>query len=73
MMHYDPSDAGKPVEDVYPLYLNAEWYLMKIHVLGRDTEEVCQETTLFVCVSASSHSRPRLSPSSLRPPPPRHR
>jgi len=40
MMHYDPNDAGKPVEDVYPLYLNAEWYLMKIHVLGRDTEEV---------------------------------
>ena len=60
MMHYDPSDAGKPVEDVYPLYLNAEWYLMKIHVLGRDTEEVRQETTLFICVSPSSHSRPRL-------------
>jgi hypothetical protein len=34
MMHYDPNDTERP-EEASPLYLNAEWYLMKSRILGK--------------------------------------
>ena len=36
MLHYDPNDADKP--HPLPLYINAEWYLMRANVLGRYLE-----------------------------------
>lgn len=36
-MHYDPNDVDDP-ENAQPLYLNGEWILEKIHVLGKDLE-----------------------------------
>ena len=36
MLHYDPNDIDKP--HPLPLYINAEWYLMRANVLGRDLE-----------------------------------
>lgn len=36
-MHYDPNDIVDP-ENSKPLYLNGEWLLEKISVLGKDLE-----------------------------------
>ena len=33
MTHFDPNDEANP-SDARALYINAEWYLSKIHVLG---------------------------------------
>ena len=37
LMHLDPNDSIDP-EHAYPMYLNGEWLLEKIHVLGADIE-----------------------------------
>lgn len=37
MMHFDPNDMADPA-NAKPLYLNGEWLLEKIHVLGHDLE-----------------------------------
>lgn len=37
LMHYDPNDVDDP-DNAQPLYLNGEWILEKIHVLGHDLE-----------------------------------
>lgn len=37
LMHFDPNDEGEP-ENAHPLYINGEWILEKIHILGHDLE-----------------------------------
>jgi len=40
LMHFDPNDAeiADPENNAQPLYINGEWILEKIHILGHDLE-----------------------------------
>ena len=38
LMHFDPNDADRDHENAQPLYINGEWILEKIHILGHDLE-----------------------------------
>ena len=35
MTHYDPNDEGDAAK-AGAMYINAEWYLSRIHVLGKE-------------------------------------
>jgi len=37
IMHYDPNDVNDP-DNAKPMYLNAEWLVEKIHIIGHDLE-----------------------------------
>ena len=46
MTHYDPNDEGDS-SNAGAMYINAEWYLSKIHILGMEyishlLSHVCQ-------------------------------
>lgn len=49
MTHYDPNDVSDP-SNAKELYINAEWYLSKIHTLGVDQEN---QLTLPVVVQTN--------------------
>ena len=52
MTHYDPNDEGDST-NAGAMYINAEWYLSKIHILGMECishllSHICQQFNLFL-------------------------